>query len=475
MRWPIRSLARTVTPTAPPDPDTWHAARLIPTAGIRGSEEQERRATSCLLAVMGAVDEFGKALLSEVGAPKGQVSTFTEVQLKEPDGKLSIPDGVAVVERGKTSWRCLIEVKTSGAPLKPEQVNRYLDMARQHNFDAVVTISNQITNSSSECPVDVDKRKTRTVSLRHLSWWRIVTEAVVQHRHRGVSDPDQAWILGELIAYMDHEASGAGGFQDMGEKWVGVRNAAREGTLRESNAGAREVAVRWEQFVQYLSLGLSQDLGREVQVRRRRGTDVDATVKGLAETGMLSASLRVPDAVGPISVEADLRTQRVTTSVAVDGPQEGRPLTRINWMLRQLREAPDDLRLDVSFANMRETTSALLGAVRDEPQQLLAGDPKREPRAFSLALARPMGTKRGKGERSFVRETRQQAVDFYREIVQNLRAWQPAPPKLPDHPPEGKAPETPVPETPPFSAEEREVGEGADPAKVTTGQLESAQ
>jgi hypothetical protein len=95
-------VANSITPV---DPDTWHPARLIPTAGIRGQEEQERRATSCLLAVMYAVPDFGRALLSEVGAPKGHVTTFTEVQLKDPDGKLSIPDGVAVVERGKTTWR----------------------------------------------------------------------------------------------------------------------------------------------------------------------------------------------------------------------------------------------------------------------------------------------------------------------------------------------------------------------------------
>src|SRR3712207_9385166 len=71
-----------------------------------------------------------------------------------------------------------------------------------------------------------------TTLFRSLSWWRVLTEAIVQHRHHGVADSDQAWILGELIAYLDHEASGASGFQDMGDKWVGVRNAAAAGTLR---------------------------------------------------------------------------------------------------------------------------------------------------------------------------------------------------------------------------------------------------
>jgi hypothetical protein len=33
--------------------ETWQPARLIPVAGIRGQDEQERRATSALLAVLG--------------------------------------------------------------------------------------------------------------------------------------------------------------------------------------------------------------------------------------------------------------------------------------------------------------------------------------------------------------------------------------------------------------------------------------
>jgi hypothetical protein len=40
--------------------DGWHEARSIPTPGIGGQEEQEKRATSSLLAVMLAVPEFGK-------------------------------------------------------------------------------------------------------------------------------------------------------------------------------------------------------------------------------------------------------------------------------------------------------------------------------------------------------------------------------------------------------------------------------
>src|SRR4051794_21018483 len=130
------------------DTTAWHPARLIPTAGIRGGEEQERRATSSLLAVMRAVPEFGHALLKELGAPKSPViETYAEVRFKDNGGNVVIPDGAIVCRRGQKTWTCLVEVKTAGAPLRDEQVGAYLDIARDNGFDGVLTISNQITAS----------------------------------------------------------------------------------------------------------------------------------------------------------------------------------------------------------------------------------------------------------------------------------------------------------------------------------------
>ena len=451
------------------DREAWPPARLIPTAGIKGQDEQERRATSSLLAVMRAVPEFGHALLKELGAPKSPViRTFTEVRFKDSAGKLVIPDGAIVCERGQKSWTCLVEVKTGKAALRDEQVTCYLDVARENGFDGVLTISNQITAASDESPVSVDKRKLGKRGLWHFSWWRIITEAIVQSRYRGVSDPDQAWILGELIAYLDSEASGAGGFEDMGDKWVGVRKAAHDGTLRPSTPEARDVAQRWEEFTQYLCLGLSQDLGRTVTAVRPRGQTsdgiLDVHLKRLADAGSLATVLRVPDAVGPITIQVDLRSRRTLTSVSVEAPGEGRPKRRINWLLRQLGDAPDGLRIDAAYPNARETTSELLAAVRESPELLLyPQDLARPPRSFVLTLARPMGQKRGKEEGSFVRETRAQTFDFYRDLVQVLKPWQARAPRLRQQPPSHEVPVTPQVDPPPFVAEDRDPGEAWDP------------
>src|SRR3954467_2758111 len=87
--------------------ENWQQARLIPTSGINGSEEAERRATSALLAVVGAVREFGAALIRPFGAPAGRIETYIEVPFKHGEGTVS-PDGLIRTGRGGKSWTLLV-------------------------------------------------------------------------------------------------------------------------------------------------------------------------------------------------------------------------------------------------------------------------------------------------------------------------------------------------------------------------------
>jgi hypothetical protein len=159
--------------------ESWHQARLIPTSGINGAEEQERRATSALLAVMSVVREYGRSLTRPLGAPAGKIETFIEVPFRLGDKKL-FPDGLIRVSRGQRSWTALVEVKTGANDLQVEQLENYLDIAREQGFDAVLTISNEIPAIVGQHPTKVDKRKTRKVDLHHYSWSQVLTEAVMQ-------------------------------------------------------------------------------------------------------------------------------------------------------------------------------------------------------------------------------------------------------------------------------------------------------
>jgi hypothetical protein len=331
--------------------DNWQQARLIPTSGINGQEEAERRATSALLAVMRSVREFGLAMVKPLGAPTSQLGAYIEVPFKSGERTI-YPDGVIEASRGSRTWTALVEVKTGSATLEQAQLEAYLDVARDNGLDAVMTISNQMAPAPGVHPVDVDKRKLRKVALHHLSWAEVLTIAVQQRVHRGVSDPEQAWILGELIRYLEHPKSGALDFSDMGSAWVPVREAVAAGTLRSNDKGLAEVVSRWEQLLRFAALRLGRELGADVQVQLSRKEAADPTVRfaaqaqSLVANGILTGALRIPDAVGPIDVVADLRAGKVTVSVDIDAPREGRATTRVNWLTRQLREAPDGLRID---------------------------------------------------------------------------------------------------------------------------------
>jgi hypothetical protein len=420
----------------------WRPASLIPTTGIKGGQEQEMRATSVTLAVLKAVPEFAIALLKPFGAPAGNIATFVEVPFEAPDGRVIRPDGLIRISRGKRSWVCLVEVKTGKNLLDKEQLESYLDIARVNKFDALVTISNQFSPVAGVHPVKVSGNKLRSVKMFHLSWIALITQAVIQHEHRGVSDPDQAWILEELIKYLEHPNSGAMRFDDMGQHWVAIRNSAKDRTLRKSDNGLDEVVDRWIEFNRYLALQLAKNLGAEVrQVLTTKERDnpavrTDSLETQLESIGCLTGLLRVPDAVSDISLVANLSNRTVESAVSVGAPSEGTPRSRITWLLRQLKNAPESTRIDISFERRSNTVSNNLGLLREDPTIGLLDDRKINPRRFTVALPEDMGIKTGNGQGSFVNSVQTNLETFYREVVQDISRWQQPAPKLPEAEPE---------------------------------------
>jgi hypothetical protein len=391
-----------------------------------GSAEQERRATSALLAVVGSVREFGRALTTRFGAPAGQIETFIEVPF-DRGGEPHVPDGLIRVTRGQRTWTALVEVKTGAGELRPEQVEAYLDIAREQRFDAVLTVSNLITAGDERHPAAIDGRKTRKVGVHHLSWAEIRFRCRLLVDAGAVADATQEYIRGEFLRYLDHARSGAQTFEDMGAHWVGVRDSVAAGTLRPADRGLPPVAERFDQLAHYLCLHLGGLLGVEVVPQPSRRADAVQRRQALAEQlcrdGALSAVLRIPGAVGPVTVAADLRAGRVECSVGVDAPRRGRPLTRVRWLTRQLEDANGNLRVDSFEHGSREPSRAeLLALVRQKPEILVA-DGAREIRAFRVSLSAPLGAKRGVGKGTFVTSVVDTLERFYEEVVQNLREW----------------------------------------------------
>ncbi|MFK5922917.1 MAG: hypothetical protein QM496_12115 [Verrucomicrobiota bacterium] len=417
------------------------------------------------------MDEFGLAFSKPYGAHKGKLQTYIETPFELADGLTVRPDGLIQIVRGKRSWTALIEVKTGTSELKKDQIESYLDVAKEQGFDCVVTISNQIARIPGEHPVTVDKRKVKKVALYHISWSRILTEAVLQKSHRGVADVDQAWILGELIRYLQHPNAGSIDFNDMGEHWVGVRDAVKHGTLRHADQKATEVAGKWEELVSFAVLRLGRKLGTDVQEvltskeRADIGIRITNIIESMVNKSTLPGAVRIPNTVGDIALNVDLRGQQIITSISVKAPKTGRATTKINWLLRQLKSTSANVRVDSWAARSRTSMADLLGNVRNKPELLVPADNK-EIVSFTVSLSRPMGMKRATGKNSFVDSVLGALDDFYADVVQHLREWQPAAPKL-----EKSAPVEVEPSPAPQPVAPIEVSEPVEPETAASSDL----
>lgn len=414
---------------------SWHEARLIPTSGINGPDEQERRATSALLAVLTSVREYGRVLLKPCGAPVGTIETYIEVPFLLGDKKL-YPDGLIRVSRGSKSWTALVEVKTASNKLATDQLENYLDVAREQGFDALITISNEIPAVAGQHPTQVDRRKLKKVELHHIAWTQVLAEAVMQKEFRGVADPDQAWILGELIRYLEHKASGAMEFTDMGERWTSVRDSVAAGTLRPTDKDIVTVVSRFDALLRFTSLRLGRRLGTEVVpvLTRRELADpalrAQSLTQMLCDSGQLAGAITIPGTIGQLVITADLRASRITCHTDIDSPREGRPTTRVNWLVRQLKNAPASARIECFQAHARGSSAAeLLSTVRVTPASLVA-DPARDIRMFRVAAVTAMGTKRNGVRGSFIQSVLDATDEFYAGVLQDLKAWSAAPPKM---------------------------------------------
>lgn len=421
----------------------WERARLFPVSGIGGADEQERRAASALLAVIQSVREFGRAMTVPMGAPAGRLSAFIEVPFNDGDKKLR-PDGLIQVVSGQRTWTALVEVKTGRNELIPGQIESYLDVARKRKFDALLTISNQVVAVPGVHPVPLPRAKAHAAKLHHLSWSQIRTEALMEQANKSVSDPDQAWILAEFIRYLEHPRSGAIDFDDMGPSWVQVRDRARAGTLHPQDKAAAEVADKFGGLISFAALRLSRELGINVRPMvpqaqlRDPARHLQQAVSDFAATGQLQGAVRVPGAAAPLKVTADLRAGLIHCSVTVPAPREGRPTTRVNWLVRQLKTAPGQLCIQASAAWQRGRGQArTLDEAREDPKSLVAG-PEQELRSFTLSLSCNSGPARGQGRGSFVDSVIGAVDRFYTEVVQHIKPWAPAPPKIRDNDPAGQ-------------------------------------
>ncbi|MEV6549929.1 TerD family protein [Streptomyces sp. NPDC051597] len=427
------TLPRTAKPSLAEN-DSWRTARLFPASSLKSDREREVRATSILLSVMAQVPEFGRRLTAAFGAPAGRMETFTEVSLPHGESPKR-PDGILRVERAGKLWTALVETKTNGNALKPEQIQDYMDIASRRGYEAVITLSNDVALEGSPLvDVKVDGRRKHKVTLWHLSWAEVTQQAQMLLRHEGVRQESHAWLLQELLHYLQHENSGCHGFQNMGPAWVPVRNGIDEETLSPGDPRTVQVVESWERLVRQVCLRIGGELGAKVVPvqRAKRGTDPRSRRIEVADRfcvdGKLDAEIRIDGVPGILAISADLRMGRLRTSIEVAAPEQGYPLSWVKRLMKQLSEAPADLHVQTLLEGEAAGPRGTLEKLRLEPGDLLAKGPERIT-GFRLSLSKSVGNTRGNSESGFIRSVDAAVDRFHTTVVARLDQRAPRRPK----------------------------------------------
>jgi hypothetical protein len=183
-------------------------ARLFP---VLADTSKEGRTLSIFLACLEHVDDFGRAMLTGVGQRVGKrstIETYTEVVLQKNGEKAHRPDGLIVLRTGSTQWAALVEAKVGNTDLTSEQIEAYLDLAKQNGVTTVLTLSNQFAPLPTHHPVQVSAGVRRKAELFHWSWMYVVTQASLLLSNGQVTDPAQRYLLNEMVRFLTHPSAG---------------------------------------------------------------------------------------------------------------------------------------------------------------------------------------------------------------------------------------------------------------------------
>ena len=416
-------------------------SKLFP---VVADAKREERTLSILLAVLPQVPEFYQEIFGSIGIRTGKrtrVSTFTEIGLKTDTEKSDRPDGLLLVETGRTRWSALVEAKVGRSALDPNQIERYLRLARDNEIDAVITISNDFVVRPEHSPVAGSiprlKQLIGKVRLYHWSWAYLATCCEVL-AYQGISaSPEQDFLIKELNTYLAHPTTGVERFTQMGPEWRNVVQLVSSGApVAKSTPGIEDVVASWFAEERDLCLHMTSDLNRpiNVQIERKHATDqklrLDDGVVAFIKAHSLTSVLRVPDCASDITIRADLARRTITVSMALKARTDRKSTrARVNWLLGMLKADDPRLRIQAYWPGRAAATSESVMALREDPSRLQPSNPSLLPRSFEVLLTEEPSGKRFSGPKAFIEDLERIVPEFYSLVGTTLKAWQPPPPQ----------------------------------------------
>jgi len=326
--------------------NTFHygrSARLFPT--VKSGED---RATSVFLATLNIVDDYRiflmKTLDKNVSRRGRDFSVFVHPQFGGRNSPKDIPDGMILVEKGKTQWKALIEVKIKDVDLDQGQLERYLNRAAEKKCNALITISNEMCSSPENPPLRLVSRdrKYKKIGYFHWSWKYLLHVAKYLLDNNLIDDKTQENVLIEFVEFLRDSGSGVTGFTSMNRNWKDFVSTKKVGGIPQQQH-YEDVVSDWHQESSELMLILSEHLDRDVRLvlekdvkgkpEKRLKRDVDF----LKKSGELVSTFDIEGHDHPLNVALDIDHRSLHFSMVRDLTDRVKtPYKRIEHFLKEL-------------------------------------------------------------------------------------------------------------------------------------------
>jgi len=416
-------------------------ATLIPPNTL---SDREQRLTSVTLSVIAAIPEFAKNLLGGVGQRLGKRSSiecFIEVELEKNRKAAKAdnrPDGLIIHSTGRNRWSALVEAKVDNHELNDKQVKKYVDLATKFDLDAVITISNQFVAIPSHHPLNHLQDKRRKVALYHWSWTNIETQATLLLEDNEFKQPEKRLIVEQYLDFLHSEKSGVRSFDSMNSEWGELVKTASSGMPIKADEAVLDSVGCWHQEVRDIVLLLTRKLKQPVQLKLPRAHQQDPIkrinddAKQLAQTKRLQCEIAVPNAASDISIEAFLTGKSVGISMELEAPTDKKSASaRVNWLTRQLKDAKDSPITIIAYGKRKsKNASASLAHIFEYGVEEAFNDTLDfVPEKFTVCWQEDMSRDFSKN-RIFIQRLEETVLNFYRIVGENLKAYQPKPPKI---------------------------------------------
>lgn len=320
--------------------------RLVPTF-----KQPERNLLSVFMSLLDLIPAIRGSFLKECGYNSGKIckyQSYMEASYNGPKMPDERPDGLLACQRGANEWSAFIEAKagTIGGknPIRPKQILDYLKLAALVDVGTIITISNEFSRIPTELPYPIPANKRRKCDIYHFSWADIRTFLEQQKANCDLCEVE-AKVLAQCLEFFWEDKSGILTYDAMPVDWPKfVESAGTALGFASNTRGITEIIHGWQQERRDLCSKLVHETHCEVELGHVAGIKADQELrlkvdkKMLADDYGLSAHYLFKKARVKLSLEADLRAHKITSTLELLPPVNKKAKAAVNWMVSQISD-----------------------------------------------------------------------------------------------------------------------------------------